>query len=409
MFDTGYQMLYKRAKTGKIQEWSAWIEIHDIKGVDVPCIMRKSGQQNGKQNTKSKYIKSGKNIGKSNEQSPLDQARFQLANMIKGKLEDNMVERLEDVDHDPQYLYPALAVGHNAKKTEKLLKKRGYLYVQPKLNGARCWKVNHLELTHNHSATPENALISRTLKEFGTLAHIDNELKDLDKLKITPDGEIFNPEFDFQTIISLLKKQYAVGENEDYPDLCTEDLQYHIYDIAADVFVYEARKGFLDRFFAEYKGSILQPVATHKVTTMAEIDQWNEHYILLGYEGLIIRDPESKYAFNDRNESLIKYKKFYDAEFPIVDFSYEEWDDVLTGKIRKLVLWICETSSGKRFTSRPKGSFLVRERLYKEADKHIGDLLTVRYQELSQDGTPIMNVGLGGVELIEAEAIRDYE
>lgn len=410
--------LYKRIKNrksnkpGKVQVWSCWVEMHydEEFPFEIPCIMRQSGQQGGKQTIKQKYIKKGKNIGKSNETTPYEQACFEANNSIKEKIEDNMVYDINDIDLPPKYLYPALAVPHNIKKTEKLLKERGYLYVQPKLNGARCWKLNHLPSDHQHFETPTGVAVSRTLKSFDAISHIDRACDFFGQH--SPDGEVFNPDFDFQTIISLLKKYYAVGENPDYPDLCTEDLQYHVYDLAEPNMQYEARMLFLSGMIKAYNDSvdpehrIIHAVPTHRVESIEEIDKWNEYYILLGYEGLIIRDPESEYAFNDRNDSLIKYKKFYDDEFEIIGFSYEEWHDVLSGVIRKLVLWRCVTKDGLEFTSRPKGSFLARERMYKTAEKEIGKMLTVRYQELSQDGVPIMNVG---INIIESEIIRDYE
>lgn len=405
-----YKKAKKQPKSGavKVLRWSCWV-IPPYAGDpdrEFPCIMRQSGQIGGKLTTKKKYIKKGKNLGKSNETTPYEQACFEAKNEIKTKIEDNMVLSIDDIELPPKFLYPALAVKMNVKKIEKMLKERGYVYVQPKLNGARTWKLNHLGLGHPHSGVPSTAdMLSRKLKIFSPIDHISQACCVFGKW--TPDGEVFNKEFDFQTIISLLKKHYLRGENEDYPELATTDLQYHVYDLAIPGVTYEERKKRLDMFFETLAYSrdiiaqyILQPVETHKVTSLAEIDKLNAHYISLDYEGLIIRDPESMYAFNDRNDSLMKYKKFYDSEFKIIGHKTEIWDDVLCGVERNLVLWICETTDGFEFTSRPKGSFLARERLHKIAETKYGKDLTVRWQELTQDGVPSMNIGIG---------IRDYE
>lgn len=415
-------ILYKKAKKQpkngnlKVQKWACWV-IPPYSGDperEFPCIVRESGQIDGKMTVKKKFVKKGKNIGKSNETTPYEQACFEARNEIKGKIEDNMVDALSKIDSPPKYLYPALASKHDEKKTLKLLKERGYLYAQPKLNGARCWKLNHLGFGHPHDGVPSTAdMISRQLKIFTEIDHI-NQACDMFG-KYSPDGEVFNKDFDFQTIISLLKKKYERGENPDYPEFATTDLEYHVYDLAIPDKTYEERKAILDSLFKQLynqpfftpEDCIIQPVETIRVESLEEIDELNAHYISLGYEGLILRDPESPYAFNDRNLSLIKYKKFYDDEFEIVGHEVEIWDDTLSNKMRNLVIWVCRTSSGFVFRSRPKGSFLERERLFWIAEQQYGKKLTVRYQELSQDGVPIMNIGIGAP--LESEGIRDYE
>ena len=406
-----YKKSKKQPKSGelKVQKWACWV-VPPYSGDpdrEFPCIVRESGQIGGKMTVKKKYIKKGKNIGKSNETTPYEQACFEARNNIKDKIEDNMVESIDDIELPPKYLYPALASKMDIKKTTKMLKSRGYLYAQPKLNGARAWKLNHLGFGHPHDGVPSTAdMISRQLKIFTEIDHI-NQACDIFG-KYSPDGEVFNKEFDFQTIISLLKKSYKRGEHEEYPELATEDLQYHVYDLAIPGMKYNDRKVILDSIFNKLKillggslsGSIIQPVETVRVETMGQIDELNAHYISLGYEGLILRDPESEYAFNDRNDSLLKYKKFYDSEFEIIGHETEIWDDALTGKMRNLVVWVCITENGFKFRSRPKGSFLAREKYHENAEAEYGKMLTSRYQELSQDGVPIMNVGI---------CVRDYE
>ena len=49
---------------------------------------------------------------------------------------------------------------------------------------------------------------------------------------------------------------------------------------------------------------------------------------------------------------------------------------------------------------RPQGNYDERKKQYKEGKKYIGKMLTVKYQELTNDHVPRFPVGL---------AIRDYE
>ena len=60
-----------------------------------------------------------------------------------------------------------------------------------------------------------------------------------------------------------------------------------------------------------------------------------------------------------------------------------------------------ETENGsQRFWARPKGTRDERQQLFNTGDKYLGKLLTVRYQELTDDGIPRFPVGV---------SIRDYE
>ena len=59
------------------------------------------------------------------------------------------------------------------------------------------------------------------------------------------------------------------------------------------------------------------------------------------------------------------------------------------------VIWECETPEGKTFKVRPRGTQDERKVIFKEGSKYIGQELTVRFQELSQDGIPRFPVGVG--------------
>ena len=52
------------------------------------------------------------------------------------------------------------------------------------------------------------------------------------------------------------------------------------------------------------------------------------------------------------------------------------------------VIWNCATKAGEEFECRPIGTLEHRKELFRNADKHIGKLLTIKYQELSERGIP---------------------
>jgi len=109
-------------------------------------------------------------------------------------------------------------------------------------------------------------------------------------------------------------------------------------------------------------------------------------------------------AFGSRSKDLQKYKKFFDAEFKIIGFSAERQN--INGVLYECIVYTCETESGDEFNCRPRGTLESRQELYREGQKCLGKMLTVRYQALTDDTqgkgkkVPQFPVGI---------CIRDYE
>lgn len=375
--------LYKRAKKGKVTMWAVWVEVE--KGV--PVLMRESGFIDGKRTLKKKYYTKGNNIGKSNESTPLDLALAEYERKVKGAIEDNYVLDVADIDKPALYLKPALAKGFDEKKV------KFPCIVQPKFNGCRAVSFRHLGDTN---------ILSRERHEFPGIDHIVAASQSFGKL--SPDGEIYKHGWTFQKIISFTKKFYDFGENADYPESSSTELDYHVYDLAMPDITAIERQALLISFFANPTPSCIVPVRTVVVHSLEEIKKYHDEWVAEGYEGIIIRDPDAEYTFNDRTHAIIKYKEFFDEEFTICGHQLELQDD--NGIQRKLILWVCETYEGKTFVCRPVGSFSERERLAESPTDHYGKMLTVRFQEKSEEGTPIFGTGRG---FAESQGIRDYE
>ena len=67
---------------------------------------------------------------------------------------------------------------------------------------------------------------------------------------------------------------------------------------------------------------------------------------------------------------------------------------------KQVVVWECQTPDGQTFRVRPRGTQEARRELFENGGDYVGQQLTVRYQELTDDGVPRFPVGI---------AIRDYE
>jgi len=355
-----YPELFKRSKNNKVSRWAITVDI-DENGV--PVIYRESGFIGFKQRLNKRYIKKGTNVGKTNEKTPYENACFIAQNYWIKHIEDNYVDSIDKIDNPPEFIKPMLAKPYKPKEFPVI--------VQPKYNGIRGISFRHIG---------DKRFISRERNEFPAVSHITRELDIFGDY--SPDGEIYNHNLTFQEIVRRTKK---------YREGLTEELEYWVYDIAVPDIPYDERRYILDNLIPD-DHPIIKKVPSFEVINHDDVISYHDEFVRDGFEGVIIRYPDSNYLFNDRPNCLMKYKQFIDDEFTVIDFESEKWDN--GNEIKDLVIWVCCTKDGERFTVRPKGSFSRRITWYENAYKYIGQLLTVRYQETSENGTPIFGVGL---------------
>ena len=170
----------KPSKGDKIKVWDICI----VTDSDVPTIKRSFGYQDGKMQEIHKPVPKGKNIGKANETTPLEQAISEMKSLwTKQKSAGLYVENIKDfvTEKVPQ---PMLAHDYNKKNNQKYIK--DVCFVQPKLDGVRML-VSH-----------DGNMYSRNGKSMTTLDNIRNEILGL-KLPAGTylDGELFTFDLPF--------------------------------------------------------------------------------------------------------------------------------------------------------------------------------------------------------------------
>ena len=246
-------------------------------------------------------------------------------------------------------------------------------YAQPKLDGVRCLFDGVLAWTRNLKEHKPH--ITRMLQERYPLMQWPKGL--------VLDGELMLPNATFQETVSAVKKEYEISAT----------LQYHVYDCwmedIPDLPFYKRH-----RIIAEVVEDF--PVITTKLCEGAEIWRLLDAYIEQGYEGLMYRNPDSAYKHGRSGRDLLKLKKFLDAEFQIVDAIEGKGKDVGTP------IWVCRMSptDERTFKARPMGTYEWRREAWKNRVSYFGKMLTVKYQELTDDGIPRFPIGL---------EVRDYE
>lgn len=358
-----FPVLYALSSTGKIKQW-------EIEAVGNKMVTR-HGYVDAKITETEKLI-FGKNIGKKNETTNEKQCELECQSKWQSKIDEQYVEDISALTNysEAEVILPMLAKSFNKYKH----KIKYPCYAQPKLNGVRCTFQN-------------NEFISRTGKKYETLNHLKYQVQKLG-LDI-PDGEIYIHGMTFEEIIRLVKKEREDNSNS--------KLEYWIYDKVDDSKSFENRHIEISIKFKSVDSSFipnLKTVETVIVNNEDEIKQLHDKWVAQGFEGAIIRNKCGRYKVKHRSDDLLKYKEFLDDEFEIVGF------DCGTGTEEGCIVFICKTKNDLLFTVRPRGSFDSRKEMYLEGSKFIGEKLTVRYQNLSENGVPIFPVGI---------LIRNYE
>jgi hypothetical protein len=160
------------------------------------------------------------------------------------------------------------------------------------------------------------------------------------------------------------------------------NLEYHIYDAVIENKDFNTRFNKLKKLNFSNK---VRLVCTLECKSEDDIFYHHQNMVQEGYEGSMVRNKSGMYKCKFRSYDLLKLKDFDDAEFKIINYTFEK---DTTGKDNNLVVWICVTKEGKLFNVQSKGTREERQELYKNASKYIDNMLWVQYFGLTSDGVP---------------------
>ena len=236
-------------------------------------------------------------------------------------------------------------------------------YVQPKLDGVRLLVSKDGGISRTGKVVPGTEILGKGLKEGQYV-----------------DGEAFDPNLNFEELTSVFKTDPL-------------KLKFHVFDY------FDLKK--LDMTFEErwdIVKSLSNPhyeyVDTFNVKKHSDMMGFHKMFTQQGHEGTMIRDIASVYEVGQRSNYLLKFKDFQTEEFEIVGAKTGH------GRDANAVVWVCKTKDGHQFTVRPEGTIAQREEDYKNHEKFMGKMLTVRFQNLTALGVPRFPVGV---------VVRDYE
>lgn len=357
--------LYKISSVGAQQEWEI--------STDGNVIVTRWGKVGGKIQETQDVIKEGKNQGRSNETTAIQQAESEATSQWEKKLKSGYVKSLDSAEAgEVDDVIEGGILPMLAKRFDEQGDKITYpAFAQPKFDGHRC-----IAMVDKKGVC---TLWSRTRKPITGLPHIIKAIEELGLKEDTIlDGELYNHDYrnKFEELTSFIR-------NPD-PKEGHEVVQYHVYDIAGNG-SFRLRNG---RLSSIIRYEPLVRVETKEVNNEDELIEFFEECLSKGYEGAMVRNAAGLYV-NKRSNDLQKIKEFQDAEFEIVDV--EEGRGKLAGK----AIFVCSNQLGVRFKAKMKGDQDELAKYWKTPSLAIGRMLTVQYQGLTgKAGVPRFPVGL---------------
>lgn len=365
-----FKTLYKLDSKGKVRIWRMELDGSRYRAI--------SGLEDGKQVESGWQYAEGKNIGKSNETTPEQQAVLEIKSHYEKRLKEYHADR--DAIFEVKFVKPMTAATWNNEdmtdaKREKVLRTvRGEVcFIQPKLDGIR-------------NLTGKHGMFARSGDPIVSSPHIKEALDEIfHHHNVIFDGELYNHEYkdNFNKISSLINRSKPTKETLSES---AEKVQYHVYDmIVPDQpdMTFSDRYDFMVSLLKKYgiNTGIVIPVDTWEVDTIGAVDEFHREFRKLGYEGSMIR-TNSPYE-NKRSKFLWKYKDWKDEEYVIKEII--EGTGNWRGAAKSAVF---DTHEGKEFKATFKGTYEENVAILADAEKYIGVQATVQFQELTPDGKP---------------------
>lgn len=397
--------LYRTNDKGQTTQWRSWVE-EDAEGQAVLCT--EAGVVGGKLRESRRVIReSGR------EESCLAKAHQQARKKTEDKINkegyakataEKRRRRADDDDAQPRAKKPTtshdedpIPMRARPLKADGLHKMKLPMVAQKKIDGFRCMVSFEVD--------GEVTLLSRTRQVFkgfptlkATLATLHRKLprEGFGAGRFYLDGELYIPGLTFSELSSQLKR----GQNR--PDHDPTAIQYRVFDCfdrdhPDQPFV--ERYEFARRFYPADDASSVHVLANVPVDTQDDIVRLLGEFVSGGDEGVILRAIDGKYEYRKQSQYMYKFKQMHDDEFTIIGYKEGEGDREGT------VVWECRANtSDDTFHVSPVGTHAHRSQLFRDANKYIGYLLTVAYQEIQESGVPRFPTGKGlrpGFDLIQ--------
>lgn len=263
-------------------------------------------------------------------------------------------------------------------------KKVSCMYGQYKINGLRCIVTAY---TQNDMFKPirlrfqsREGIIWNTLENLSDylLSIIPaNIIRDMIDGYVALDGEIYLPGYTINQINHFVKDANCV-ENK--------LLQFWCYDIMMEgnqahrnMYRYHIKKPTSFNSIKEHYNNKERLIILHNkyITNDNEAIDARNHFINLGFEGLILRNAKTDYQYGRRRANYMeKFKDAAEGDFIILDI-YKE-------KKRDLPILLCKNDiNNEKFETRLSVSHIVQQEVLFDSQSYIGRTVHIEYGERS--------------------------
>lgn len=362
---TQFDKLYHLDSKSKIRVWFMEQEGGKYRTV--------SGIQDGKMVTSTWMLTQGKNIGKSNETSDVEQARLEIEAKYIKQIKLKYSRNIDEIGQS-KFTEPMLAKKYEDYKNKINFSKESWA-IQIKLNGNRC-------------VATKDGLFSRKGERWLNCQHIEDQLKLF--FEIFPDavldGEFYN--FDLRQrlneLTSIVRKSKNITEEQRRESKSI--VNYFIYDCYIIDDYHDASEDYSLRFDWLKKSMIfcnnVKILDYFPIDSVESLNEFYNKFLEDGEEGGMLRKLNSPYEIGRRSKYLLKYKPVDTDECEIL--SIHEGSGNWSGTAKTCtVSW-----KGETFDVTFKGQFAELEELLKNQEDWIGKKVTFMFNGLTGLNTP---------------------
>ena len=248
-------------------------------------------------------------------------------------------------------------------------------YASRKLDGVRCLAVVNYE--------GECTLYSRMGKELTTLNKVKEAIEATGIINTVFDGEIClideNGNEDFQGVMKQLRRKDHQIENPAY--MIFDMIHKPNFENQEGGPILSERlralRGFLTGRFI--KGDVLRYTDQFIITDGRHFDKWGQISTDNKWEGFMLR-KDATYE-GKRTKNLLKVKKFYDAEYKVIDFDIDDHEIVVNGRSETVQMLSQVWIEHKGHKVKVGSGWTQDQRLQYMDGSIVGKIITVQYFE----------------------------
>ena len=266
-----------------------------------------------------------------------------------------------------------------------------------KLDGVRCLAVVDFE--------GKCTLYSRMGKELTTLNKVKEAIEATGIINTVFDGEIClideNGNEDFQGIMKQLRRK----------DHQIENPAYMIFDMIYKP-EFDNQKGseILSERLSKLRGwlqgrfinpNILRYTEQFTITDNDHFNYWSEMPTQEGWEGIMLRKDvgyEGK-----RTKNLLKVKKFFDAEYKVIDFDIDDHEIVVNGRSETVPMLSQVWIEHKGYKVKVGSGWTQEQRLQYIDGSIVGKIITVQYFEETKNDKGGISLRFPTVKIVHGD------